>query len=140
MNMSELRKPIRPDRVRTIPRSFSWIDREILHRGLLRRLSQNELLLYFFLCAVSDHQGLSYYGNRRICRTLKFSEAALENARRGLIRGDLIRYDAPLYQVLSLPESPSTDPLQQLTVKSSNSPNRTQGAIMSLGEILDERL
>jgi hypothetical protein len=128
-------------RIRIIPKEgFSWLDRRFIRYGFADRLNGAELLLYFFLCSVSDHQGLSFYSNRRICRTLKFSEATLERARFGLIRGDLIRYEAPLYQVLSLPESPSTDPLQHLTMKSPQSAKHHRGSIRSLGEILEEIL
>ena len=38
--MRDHRRPIRPDRLRRIPASFSWIDREILHCGILAQLSQ----------------------------------------------------------------------------------------------------
>jgi hypothetical protein len=128
-------------RIRKIPKEgFSWLDRRFIRHGFADRLNGPELLLYFFLCSVSDHQGLSFYSNRRTCRTLKFSEATLEKVRFGLIRSDLIRYETPLYQVLSLPESPSTDPLQHLTVKSSQSAKRHRGSVRSLGEILGEIL
>ena len=129
------KRVIDSSRIRKIPKEgFSWVDRRFIRHGFSDHLNGPELLLYFFLCSVSDHQGLSFYSNRRICRILKFREATLENARHGLIRSDLIRYAAPLYQVLSLPESPSTDPLQHLTVKSPHSAQRSHGSARSLGE------
>lgn len=129
-------------RIRKIPNEgFSWIDRRFIRLRFADILNGPELLLYFFLCSVSDQQGLSFYSNQRICRTLKFTEATLESARRGLIQDDLIRYDAPLYQVLSLPHSPSNNPLQHLCVKAlSLSPANHRGSISSLGEILGEIL
>ena len=50
-----------PDRVRRPPQSgFSWIDRRFL-REFSSRLSHDAVLLYFFLTAVSDKHGLSFY-------------------------------------------------------------------------------
>jgi len=132
---------IDPERVRKIPdEGFSWVDRRFIRHGIVDRLNGPELLLYFFLCSVSDQQGLSFYGYSRICRLLKFRRATLDNARSGLIRSDLIRYEAPLYQVLSLPESHPTDPLQNLMVKPSLSNKRPQGSVNSLGDILGDIL
>lgn len=37
--MNDRRIPVRRDRVRTIPKSFSWIDREVLHNRLLHALT-----------------------------------------------------------------------------------------------------
>ena len=136
-----MKRPLDSSRIRSIPKEgFSWIDRRFIRNGFASQLCAPDLLLYFFLCSVSDHQGLSFYGNGRICRTLKISEAAFEGARRRLIRCDLIRYEAPLYQVLSLPESPIDDPLGHMIVKAPHSPKSSRGSIRSLGEILDEML
>lgn len=57
--MDPKRRPIRADRLRTFPRSFSPIDRELLHRGFLQALSKEEILLYFFLLLVSGPEGTS---------------------------------------------------------------------------------
>ena len=47
------------DRVRRPPRSgWSWIDRRFV-REFAPRLSRDAILLYFFLAAVSDRDGLS---------------------------------------------------------------------------------
>ena len=54
-----------PDRVRRPPREgFSWIDRRFL-REYAARLSGDAILLYFFLAAVSDQHGLSFYSDTR---------------------------------------------------------------------------
>ncbi len=51
------------DRVRRPPvEGFSWVDRRLL-RDFASRLSGDAVFLYFFLAAVSDRQGLSFYGN-----------------------------------------------------------------------------
>jgi hypothetical protein len=92
-----------PDRVRRIEGSFSWIDHRFITGGFLHDLSMIETLLYFFLVAVSDRNGLSFYHDDRIVSLLKIDLPALGKAREGLIRRSLIAYQSPLYQVLSLP-------------------------------------
>ena len=106
--MKDPRKPPRPDRVRRIPESFSWIDREILHRRLLERLSHEELVLYFFLVLVAGPEGTSFWSYRRIGDILKLSVEEIIDATGGLSRKDLIAFRFPTFQVLSLPEQPRT--------------------------------
>ena len=86
--------------------------------GSLRR----RRLLYFFLVAVADQDGLSFYGDRRVAALLKLSAAGLDQARRGLERKDLVRYRAPLYQVLSVPDAPSTSSLASITLPQRSPP------------------
>jgi hypothetical protein len=95
-----------PDRVRKIEGSFSWLDHRFVTGGFLRDLSTLEILLYLFLVAVSDRNGLSFYHDDRIATLLKIDLPALGQAKEGLIRRSLIAYDSPLYQVLSLPPKP----------------------------------
>jgi len=72
-----------------------------------------EILLYFFLVAVSDRNGLSFYHDDRIACLLKIDLPALGTAREALIRRSLVAYDPPLYQVLCLPEKPVALPCRQ---------------------------
>ena len=95
-----------PDRVRKIQGSFSWIDHRFITGGFLRDLSTLEILLYLFLVAVSDRNGLSFYYDDRIASLLKIDLAALGQAREGLVLRSLVAYQPPLYQVLSLPSRP----------------------------------
>jgi hypothetical protein len=92
-----------PDRVRRITDGFSWIDRRFVRERLIEPLTRDEVLLYFFLVAVADQRGLSFYGDLAIGRILKLSPADLDGARRGLVGTDLVAFERPLYQVLSLP-------------------------------------
>ena len=101
-------KPLVPNRVRKIQGSFSWIDHRLITGGFLEPLTPLEILLYFFLVAVGDRQGLSFYHDDRLGRLLKIDLAALGKARRGLIEQSLLAYDPPLYQVLALPPQPQT--------------------------------
>ena len=93
-----------PDRVRRPPRDgFSWLDRRFL-RDYAPKLTADALLLYFFLAAVSDRQGLSFYSDATIAVRLRMREAMVVAAREQLLIQDLVAYHAPLTQVLSLPQ------------------------------------
>jgi len=90
------------DRVRRPPpEGWSWIDRRFLgdHAS---RLSHDAILLYFFLVAVSDKHGLSFYRDATIAVRLRMREQAVVGAREELVTEDLVAYRAPLTQVLSL--------------------------------------
>jgi hypothetical protein len=92
-----------PDRVRRPPREgFSWIDRRFL-RDFAARISGDAIMLYFFLAAVSDRQGLSFYSDASIAVRLRMSQQHVASARDELVQHDLIAYRAPLAQVLALP-------------------------------------
>jgi hypothetical protein len=91
------------DRLRHPPREgFSWVDRRFLH-DFAPQLSQDAILLYFFLSAVSDKHGLSYYRDASIAVRLRWREPAVVAAREELLVRDLVAFDPPLTQVLSLP-------------------------------------
>lgn len=101
------KKILSDGRRRTIPSSgFSWIDRRFLRDGFLREVNAHEALLYFFLCAAADKDGLSVWSDGRIAMLLKLPETAVDRARTGLVDKDLILYRAPVWQVLSLPDRP----------------------------------
>jgi hypothetical protein len=91
------------DRIRRPPaEGFSWIDRRFL-RDFAPRLSGDAVFLYFFLAAVSDKHGLSFYSDATIALRLRTKEAIVVGARDELITYDLVAYQSPLTQVLSLP-------------------------------------
>ena len=102
-----------PQRVRKIEGSFSWIDHRFITGGFLRDLSTMEILLYLFLVAVSDRNGLSFYYDDRMASLLKIDLAALGRAREGLVLRSLVVYEPPLYQVLSLPLRPRILPSKE---------------------------
>ena len=92
-----------PSRVRRPPPDgWSWIDRRFL-REHAPRLSHEAIVLYFFLAAVSDKDGLSFYGDASIALRLRMEETIVVAARDELVAADLVAYRAPLAQVLSLP-------------------------------------
>jgi len=89
--------------VRQIREGFSWIDRRFVREEWIDRLSLEENALYFFLVAVADKDGLSFYSDGRIATTLKVGHERLVTARARLLELGLIAWEAPLYQVLELP-------------------------------------
>ena len=102
--MTIRKKIIIQGRVRKPPKDgWSWIDRRFL-RDHAPSLSRDAMLLYFFLAAVSDKNGLSYYSEINIAARLRMDDVAVVCARAELEGRDLIAYEAPLYQVLSIQE------------------------------------
>jgi hypothetical protein len=98
---------LRPERLRHVPPSFSWVDHRLVRQEYFPRADHTAWALYLFLVTVADAQGLSYYSDRTIGLHLEIDSVALSAARQQLVRADLIAYRKPLYQVLSLPETPS---------------------------------
>jgi hypothetical protein len=104
------KRPIRPERLRQVPRSFSWVDHRLVREGYLDRCDCTALALYLFLVTVSDAQGLSFYSDASLCRRLQIDPLRLAAARAQLEKADLIAYRKPLYQVLSLPPVATVTP------------------------------
>ena len=101
-----VKKILDSTRVRKIEGSFSWIDHRFITEGFLHELPTVEILLYFFLVAVSDRNGISFYHDDRICSLLKIGLSTLGDARQGLIGRSLLAWGPPIYQVLALPSQP----------------------------------
>ena len=97
-----IKRLIRPERLRQVPPTFSWVDHRLVRQHFISRCSHPALALYLFLVTVADAQGLSYYSDPAICRHLNLTPTQLAEARQQLIRADLIAYQKPLYQVLAL--------------------------------------
>ncbi len=98
-----MQKPLlRPDRLRRVPSQFSWIDHRLVRERHIERCSLDGCALYLFLLTVADAEGLSYYGEQTLSQRLPLDIEGIRRARHDLIEADLIAYDAPLYQVLSL--------------------------------------
>lgn len=101
-----IKRVLRPERLRRIPRQFSWIDQRLVSDHHIERCDEGALALYLFLVTVADAQGLSYYGEAKLSKSLSMPAARLAKARADLIRFNLIAYAAPLYQVLALDPPP----------------------------------
>jgi hypothetical protein len=98
--------PLLPGRIRTLPKSFSWIDRRLLTEPFLVPLAPEEIALYFFLVTAADRQGMSFWSPGKIQDRLGLAKSALRPSIYGLIEQDLIAYRPPFFQVLSLPQTP----------------------------------
>ena len=91
------------ERLRRVPEQFSWVDQRLVRHEHMQRCDSHALALYLLLITVGDAKGLSYYSDEKAARMLSLSVAELAAARRQLVVADLIAYERPLYQVLSLP-------------------------------------
>lgn len=101
MNMTK--RILYPERLRQVPAQFSWIDHRLVREHYIEKADVCAWTLYLFLVCVADAKGLSYYAEATLSRRLRLPADRLARARRDLIELDLIAYDSPLYQVLSLP-------------------------------------
>ena len=97
-----VKNPILKQRIRKIPNSFSWIDHRLVRQKHIDSCSHEQSALYLFLVCVSDDKGLSYYADKSIMQKLGMDMQTLEEARSGLIKNNLIAWQQPIYQVLSL--------------------------------------
>ena len=80
---------------------WSWVDRRFV-REYAEHLSREAVLLYFFLAAVADRQGLSFYSDGSIAVVLRLRPEAVARAREELLEQDLVAHEPPLTQVLSV--------------------------------------
>lgn len=117
-----VKNPILKQRVRKIPSSFSWVDHRLVRQNYIESCTHEQSALYLFLVCVSDSKGLSYYADNTIIKKLNMDMQTLKKARSGLIKNNLIAWQQPIYQILSL--EPIVD-------------TRRSGQMMSLSNILN---
>lgn len=98
------KRVICPARLRKVPPQFSWIDPRLVRDKHIGRVSHPALAVYLFLLTVADAQGLSYYSDTAIVNLLHMELASFLGSRLELLANNLIAYQKPLYQVLSLDE------------------------------------
>jgi hypothetical protein len=113
--------PVMKNRIRQIPKSFSWVDHRLVRQGYIEACTHEQSALYLFLVCVADAQGLSYYSDKAIMKKLDMDIQGLEKARSGLIKNNLIAWQEPIYQVLSLEPKVTT---------------HRSGQLMSLADVL----
>ncbi len=97
-----VKTPVLNTRIRKIPKSFSWLDHRLVQHRHIENLSHSQAALYLFLVCVADDKGLSYYGDPVLMKKLGMDQVSLNEARSGLISNNLIAWQKPIYQVLSL--------------------------------------
>ena len=98
--------PIRPHRIRKIPKQFSWLDHRLVSDHYIDRLTHRAAALYLFLVTVADAKGMSYYSTRTLSRRLGMDASAIVHVRDELVEVGLIAYRKPLYQVLAIDAPP----------------------------------
>lgn len=116
---------ILPNRLRKVPKSFSWIDHRLISDGYIERLCHGSAALYLFLVCAGDENGLSYYGDKSIMEKLSMDGRTLEKARSELIRAGLVAWQKPVYQALCLEHSGK---------------DRASGSPIGLGDILKKAM
>ena len=97
-----LKLPIYPDRIRSVPKQFNWVDHRLIRDHHIEHLSHEACTLYLFLVTVADCQGLSYYSDSSICERIGMGAQTLCTARACLRKAELIAWKKPLYQLLPL--------------------------------------
>ena len=118
--------PIVDERIRKVPRHFSWIDHRLVRDRHIENCSNAAAALYLFLVTVGDAKGLSYYGDKSIIKRLSMDQSTLNKARANLIKIGLIAWQKPLYQVLSLDRAQ----------REKQAPRSSMDDALSLGDIL----
>jgi len=111
-----IKRVICSERVRKIPTQFSWVDHRLVRERYIERCDAHAAALYLFLVTVADAQGLSYYSDASLGRSLWMDPERLSKARGDLIRAGLIAYQQPLYQVLAL-DSPQRIEVRDLSAQ-----------------------
>jgi len=124
-----IKRLLRPERQRQIPPQFSWLDHRLVRERRLQNCEPPAWALYLFLVTVGDFQGLSYYSDASLSRHLRLDPLPLSRAREQLLAADLIAYQKPLYQVLSLDSTPELE-----------APRQSGSEARSLGQILCEAM
>jgi hypothetical protein len=120
-----------PERLRHVPRQFSWIDHRLVRDRHIQGPSPSALSLYLFLCTVGDARGMSYYSDGATGALLRLEAGQIKQARGELMQAGLIAYRRPFYQVLSLePEMPG------LVASAPAVPPSRVGGMRPVGDIL----
>lgn len=127
------KKILNSGRIRCMEGGFSFIPHRFLTGGFWDSLSQDELLLYFFLVMVGDRNGLSFYSYDRICTLLQMRLDQYIQARDELIDKDMIAFDGTIYQVLSLP-------VKSMKIKKAPTSSRRTRGPEPVGNILNKIL
>jgi hypothetical protein len=126
-----LKRILRPDRLRQIPTSFSWVDHRLVREQRLHGKEPSVWALYLFLVTVADAQGVSYYSDVAIGRHLQLDSGQLASARQQLVQAQLLAYQKPLYQVLALSDNTSAEAAP---------PSSRGGQVQSMADILRQAM
>ncbi len=65
-----VKSPILKQRIRKVPKSFSWVDHRLVRDRYIENCSHTQAALYLFLVCVADNKGLSFYGDPALMEKL----------------------------------------------------------------------
>lgn len=122
--------PPSPNRIRKIPKKFSWVDHKLVRDRHIHKCSHKAAALYLFLITVADDKGLSYYADLSIEEILSMDECNLKKARQELIHLNLMVYKKPFYQILPLDDYKGTSFAQEKNIRVSNNKSESIGHIL----------
>ena len=125
---------LRPDRLRRVPKRFSWIDHRLIREGHAQRCGITDLALYLVLVTVGDRNGVSFYSDRALSRILGIMNSEVAAARGRLLKLDLIAWQEPFYQVLSLGNVPAPT----MPVKNKSTSNEPPATPEQIGELVKQ--
>ncbi len=61
--MTISKRALLPERLRTVPAHFSWLDHRLVREHFIERAEVDAWALYLFLVTVADAHGVSYYAD-----------------------------------------------------------------------------
>ena len=64
------KEPINLNRIRKVPKQFSWLDQRLVRDRHIDRLSLPAAAFYLFLVTVCDAKGLSYWSDAAVMQRL----------------------------------------------------------------------
>jgi hypothetical protein len=129
------KRPIHPQRIRSIPSQFSWVDHRLVRDRHIESCSHPAAALYLFLVTVADQQGLSYYSDASLMSRLGMDVQTLSAARQNLIQAGLVAFEDPVYQVLSLDPCIESEPIPR-NIRTGG----MQGSPVSIGRLFKQIL
>ena len=88
--MRERPLPPRPELVREPPRSFGWLDAELLRQHWLSRLGPEPIAVLVLLALAADRHGASFYRRESMSRELSLPIDELDRSLRRLLELRLI--------------------------------------------------
>ena len=97
-----VKEAVSRERIRQIPRGFSWVDHRLVREHYIEKCSHRALALYLFLVTVSDAQGLSWWSEGSLASRLGTDASGIRQARTELQAADLVAFEQPVWQVLDL--------------------------------------
>jgi hypothetical protein len=109
------------------------VDHRLVRDRHIESCSHPAAALYLFLVTVADQEGLSYYSDASLMSRLGMDAQALSAARLNLIQANLVAYEDPLYQVLSLDPCLESEPR-------STGPSRMQDGPVSIGRLFKQMM